>query len=119
MLTMASRGVSTPQSAIDDGSFLEFATPRIVVEFVADHPEFFFDGNYWDMPYASIAYSHAAAKEEAQARTLAFYRALLSDVMWLAEADTSDLQRASRARLLRAALAMDLLAPTVGDEELT
>ena len=40
------------------------------------------------------------------------YEALLSDALWLSEQDAADLDVAPRERVLRAALAVELLAPT-------
>lgn len=117
-MAMASRGVQSPQAAIEDGSFLQYASPRIIVDFVGDHPEFFFDGKFWDKPYESLSFDHAAAREEAQSRTLHQVLALLSDAMWLAESDPAELRHSTKERLLRAALSIDLLAPTADREEL-
>jgi hypothetical protein len=56
-----------------------------------------------------LDYGHAAATEEARFSLARYYESLLEDVVWLAGKDTSDLASAPRARLLRAALALDLL----------
>jgi len=41
-----------------------------------------------------------------------YYESLLADAVWLADQDATDLTEVNRARLLRAQLALDLLAPT-------
>jgi hypothetical protein len=107
---MATRSVRNPQQAISEGRFLEFAPRKTLLTFVKNHPELFFDGKYWDAAYSSLDYGLASATEEAQAQVVRYYSALLMDAIWLAEQDPADLGVASRARLLRAALALELLA---------
>ncbi|PYI92468.1 MAG: ATP-binding protein [Verrucomicrobia bacterium] len=109
---MASRAVSEPQRVLAQGRFLEFAPRRALLTFFQKHPELFFDGNYWDEQYAGLDFGSASATEEARARLVAYYFTLLADAAWLAENEPADLADASRVRLLRAALALDLLAPT-------
>ena len=110
---MAVRTVPNPQAAISQGRFLEYAPPRILLSFVQAHPELFLDGQYWETPYSSLDYGSDSATEEAQARVVQYYVGLLADAVWLADQDPSDLAEASRERLLRAALALDLLGPSV------
>ncbi len=107
---MATRSVRNPQQAISDGRFLEFAPRKTLLAFVQNHPSLFFDGKYWDAAYSSLDYGLPSATEEAQAQVVRYYSALLMDAIWLAEQDPADLGIASRARLLRAALALELLA---------
>ncbi|MEA3212360.1 MAG: hypothetical protein QOE70_5417 [Chthoniobacter sp.] len=107
---MAAR--SAPPSAIAEGRFLEFAPRKTLLRFFERHPELFFDGHYWDAPYSALDYGNALATEEARSLLVRYYSSLLTDSMWLAEQDPSELADASRARLLRAALALELLAPT-------
>ena len=83
---------------------------------VEAHPELFFDGRYWDVEYATLDYGRATATEAAQAQILRYYASLLTDAVWLAEQDPTDLAEASRARLLRAALALELLTANVARE---
>lgn len=111
MHKMATRGAGNPQQAIKQGRFLEFAANRVLEEFFLRHPELFFDGKYWDVAYSSLDYGRASANEEARTRVVQYFRGLISDAAWLAEQDPTDLALASRPRLLRAALALDLLAP--------
>lgn len=112
---MAARAVPNPSSAISEGRFLEFATPRIITAFVLAHPELFFDGRCWEDAYADLDYLHPAATEEARRQVLQRFEALLLDARWLAEQDVDGLQMAPRERVLRAALAISLLTPAVSD----
>jgi hypothetical protein len=108
---MASRSVANPQQVISEGRFLEYAPPRIIVDFILAHPDLFFDGHCWDDAYADLDYMHPAATEEARRRVVRHYDALLADALWLSEQDADDLAMAPRERVLRAALAVELLAP--------
>ena len=112
---MAMRSVANPQDMIAKCRFLEFAPPRILVKFVVDHPELFFDGRCWDDAYAEIEFPTEAATGEARTRVVRQYEALLLDGVWLLEQEVEDLSSASRDRLLRAALALDLLMPGNAD----
>ena len=117
-VAMASRGVANPHGAIDDGRFLQYATPSIICEFVISNPTMFFDGNYWDDPYSALDYGSSVATDEARARILSHYGGLLSDAVWLAQQTSVDIEDMSRERLMRASLATALLAPTasVGED---
>jgi hypothetical protein len=108
---MAVRGVSNPHEAIQRGRFLEYATPRIAAKFVLARPELFFDGRCWETSYADLEYPHPIATEEARARVLQHYESLLFDAVWLAEQEVGDLELAQRERIIRAALAVELLQP--------
>jgi len=108
---MATRSVANPQQVISEGRFLEFAPPRVIVDFVLSHPDLFFDGRCWEDTYAGLDYLHPAATEEARKRVLQTYESLLADAVWLSEQDAADLEAAPRERVLRAALAVELLAP--------
>jgi hypothetical protein len=109
---MATRSVANPQQVISGGRFLEFASPKVIVDFVVAHPDLFFDGNCWDDSYAGLEHLHPAATEEARRRVLQNYEALLADAVWLSDQDAADLDIAPRERVLRAMLAIELLAPT-------
>jgi len=109
---MATRSVANPQQVISDGRFLEFAPPTVIVDFVVAHPDLFFDGRCWEDSYADLDYLHPAATEEARRRVMQHYEALLADAVWLSEQDAADLEVAPRERVLRATLAVELLAPT-------
>lgn len=106
---MAARSVRSPQRIINEGRFLEFAPRATLVHFIAKHPELFFDGKYWDVPYASLDFERPTATDAARAQVLDYHLNLLSDALWLAEQDSVELETATRSRLLRAALALDLL----------
>ncbi len=108
---MAARAVSNPARVVADGRFLEHASTRTVIEFVKGHPELFFDGRCWDAVYSELDYQFAGATSEARSRVMAHYEALLRDAQWLAEQEPSDITLASRERVLRSALAVDLLEP--------
>jgi hypothetical protein len=110
---MATRAAGNPQSVISDGRFLEYAAPRVVSDFFANHPELFLDGKCWDDAYAALDYGRPLATEAARSQIARYYEALLADVVWLAEQDANDLADIHRPRLLRAQLAIDLLTPTL------
>ncbi len=110
---MARRAAPNPQQAIQDGRFLQYAPPQVVMDFVLAHPEEVFDGAYWDEPYANLSYGSSSANDEARKRILAYYSALLADAVWLSQLEDGTEMPATRERLLRASLAADLLAPTV------
>jgi hypothetical protein len=114
---MAARSAPNPQGAINEGRFLEFASRKTLLKFFEKHPELFFDGRYWDAAYSVLDYGDAAATEEARLQVVRYYSSMLTDVLWLAENDPNELSEASRARLLRAALALDLLAANEETEE--
>ena len=118
-VNMATRGVTNPHGAIDDGRYLQYAVPSVISDFILSNPPMFFDGNYWDDAYSVLDFGSSMATDEAQARILGHYRGLLVDSVWLAQQTPSDLEAMSRERLMRAFLATELLAPTgrVGDEE--
>jgi hypothetical protein len=114
---MAVRDVSNPQEAISSGRFLEYAPRKTILTFFSRHPEFFFDGKYWEAAYTELDFGREAATDEARSRLVRYYENLLSDAIWLSEQEPADLALAGRARVLRAALALDLLEPAVQSEE--
>ena len=113
-MAMASRGVSNPHGAVDDGRFLQYASPTVISEFVLTNPNMFFDGQYWDEAYVALDYGSSVATDEAKACLLGHYGGLLADAVWLAQQAPSDLEGMSRERLMRASLATELLARTAG-----
>ena len=117
-VTMASRGVGNPRAAVDDGRFLQYASPSVVSEFVQSNPELFFDSNYWDDQYSSLDFGSTVATDQAKTQVLARYAGLLADAVWLAQQTPAELEEIGRERLMRASLATILLAPTgrVGEE---
>jgi hypothetical protein len=108
-IAMASRGLVSPQAAIEDGTYLQYSSPRTISDFVLNHPECFFDGKYWDNAFSSLDYGSAAATDEAKKRVTSYYAGLLADAVWLSQQGTSGLETASRERLMRASLATSLL----------
>jgi len=116
---MAARSAPNPQAAINEGRFLEFAPRKTLLKFFERHPELFFDNRYWDAAYAVLDYGDAAATEEARLQVVRYYSSLLTDALWLVEHDPNELSEATRARLLRAALALELLAADAGPEDET
>ena len=111
-VNMASRGVADPYGAINDGRFLQYASPEIISEFVLSNPEIFFDGTYWDDAFSTLDFGSSEATEKAKGAILRHYGGLLSDVVWLAQQAPTDLEAMTRERLMRAFLATELLAPT-------
>jgi hypothetical protein len=116
---MATRSAPNPQGAISEGRFLEFAPRKTLLKFFEKHPELFFDSRYWDTPYSVLDYGDAAATEEARLQVVRYYSSLLTDALWLGEHDPNELSEASRARLLRAALALELLTANEETEDET
>jgi hypothetical protein len=112
---MATRSAGNPQAIIGAGRFLEYASPRAVADFFGRHPELFLDGKCWDTEYATLDYDLPVATEVARSQVVRHYESLLSDAIWLAEQDPGDLAQESRARLLRAMYALELLVPNVED----
>jgi hypothetical protein len=107
---MATRSVQNPQQAIEQGRFLEFAPRKSLLRFFESHPELFFDGKCWDDRYSEIAFDNQTFTDEARAQLTGYYSSLLTDAIWLAEQEPTDLAEASREKLLRAAMAVDLLS---------
>jgi hypothetical protein len=114
---MATRQLANPQAAIAAGRFLEYAPRTSILKFFSRHPELFFDGRYWDVGYSELDYGRQSATEEAKALLVRYFEGLLADAIWLAEQDVDDLATADRARLLRASLSLDLLAPSAALNE--
>jgi hypothetical protein len=110
LIAMAKRGVAAPQSAIEDGRFLQYSSPTVIRDFVIEHIELFLDGNYWDEPFAALDFGSPAATQVAKANTLSFYSSLLTDAVWLAENGETELGDASRERLLRASASIQILS---------
>ncbi len=111
---MAAKSVVNPQQAIEDGSFLEYAPHDTLRSFFLAHPELFFDGRYWDVAYEGLIEAYSADMDEARDAVTHHYGSLIGDAIWLADQDGADATRISRDRLLRAALAIDLLRANVG-----
>jgi len=108
---MALRSVAKPQEVISGARFLEYAPASTVADFALKHPELFFDGRCWDERYSDLDYAEPGATATAQHRLLRHYGGLLGDALWLSEQAPDDLETASRERVIRAALAVELLEP--------
>ena len=81
------------------------------------HFHLFFDGKVWDAEFRTLDYGNPTATQEARNQLTRYYSSLLTDAIWLAEHDPADLANSSRARLLRASVALDLLAESLPSEE--
>lgn len=114
---MATRSVPSPQQVVACGRFLEYAPHDTVLRFYEEHPELFFDGTLWSESYSDLDYGTPAATAEAQSRLVRSYESLLQDAIWLAEQDPGDLADTNRAKLLRAAMALELLVLNIVSED--
>ena len=114
---MATRQLANPQAAIIAGRFLEYAPRASILKFFSSHPELFFDSQYWDESYSDLDYGRPSVTQEAKAQLVRYFEGLLGDAIWLAEQDVDDLAVADRARLLRASLSLELLAPSAAINE--
>ena len=106
---VASSGASGLQSVINNGEFITYAGPYAARRFVHDNPKYFFDGEYWDQPYAGLDYGDEAVNTEARLRVLERFGAYLADAVWLATQSPRDLDHFDRDELIRAALSLRLL----------
>jgi hypothetical protein len=112
---MIARGVTAPRDAIAAGTFLAYAEPETIRGFFSRHPEFFFDGKYWEDAYASLDFGSAEVTEEARTLVKARYDGYLADAVWLAGQSPADLDRTGRDALIRATLSLKLLKPDTTD----
>ena len=110
---MAGKAVRAPNIAIGSGQFLEYAPGWVLQRFFERHPEVFLDGRYWDEVYESIDYGKEGRTSAAREQVVRFYSSLLTDAIWLAEHDPNELGDATRARLVRAALALEIMQSEV------
>lgn len=110
---MSGKAVREPSKVIGAGRFLEFAPGWVLQGFLVQHPALFLDGHHWDEAYESISYDKEDRTAAAREQVVRFYSSLLTDVIWLAESDPSELRDATRARLVRAALALEILESEV------
>ncbi|WP_147470017.1 ATP-binding protein [Corallococcus sp. AB049A] len=108
---MVTRQVNSPKTLIGEGRFLEFASRQTLIKIFGRFPELFFDGRCWDASFSELDLPTTAATEQAKGERVRYYSGLLLDALWLAECDPLSLAEASRPRLLRSALALELLAP--------
>lgn len=97
-------------SVIDGGLFLKYAPGKTVLRFFEEHPDLFFDGRYWETQYEGLNFGNQTVTDNAKREIVRRFASLLADAIWLAESDPEDLEEVGRSRLLRASLALDLLA---------
>lgn len=102
-----------PTSVTADGSFLQFAPYEIVRALMQRYPELCFDGRIWDAPYDDLDYGDDEITTSARQGILARYLGLVSDAIWLARQDASDLAASTREELIRATMSLRLLRPDV------
>lgn len=112
---MVARGVAAPRDAIASGAFLHYADPQTIRDFFLAHPELFFDGKYWDDPYAALDYGSADVSDEARRVVCARYDGYFADAVWLASQSPMDLERTGREALIRASLSLKLLRPDTAE----
>lgn len=103
--------------AIADGRFLEYAPRHTLLRFFERHPELFLDGRYWDVAYDSLDFGDPQITEEARQHVVRRFVSLLADATWLADTDPNEIAELGREQLLRAALALELLASDTVSEE--
>ena len=111
LLRMAQRGVTDPGRFTSDGGFVEFLDRTRLRVFFERHPELFLDGYYWDDPYSGVDFGDGASTDLARRRVVDRFANLISDAAWIAELDPTDLTRAGREELVRAAISVRLLRP--------
>lgn len=114
---MLANRVPDPLEIISKGRFLEFAQRSYIAEFLADHPELFFDGRYWDARYAEVDYGSPTATEAYRKGLVSTYVGWLEDAIWLSESDGGALTHPTRDRLLRASMSLRLLSEDVSPLE--
>lgn len=102
-----------PAEATIDGSFLQSAPSEIIKVLVKSRPELCFDGNVWDEAYIDLDYGDPEITEDVRNAVLSKYLGLISDAIWLARQDSSDLGIASRDEIIRAVMSLELLRPDV------
>lgn len=113
---LVQRDGSQAIQAIQNGSFLKYATGPTILRFFEEHPELFFDGQYWDIQYEDLDFQNPTVTETAKNELVRRFVSLLADALWLTESNPEDLEEAGRPRLLRAHLALDLLMSDVRDD---
>jgi hypothetical protein len=109
LITLAKRGVAAPQSAIEDGRFLQYSPPAVIRDFIMANLELFLDGSYWGDAFATLDFGSPVATKEAKAGVNSLYSSLLADAVWLAEQGEDELSGASRERLLRASASIQIM----------
>jgi hypothetical protein len=104
-------GVSDTVDFVDNGEFLAYADYETVRFFVGRHPELYFDGKYWNRPYAGINLGSNRVDNAARQALSEQFDSYLADALWLASKAPLDLARQDHNALKRAALSLRLLQP--------
>lgn len=110
---MSVRSITTPQDVIASGGFFQHAPWRALLACFSRNAHLFFDGKCWDRPYEDLDLGNERVTERAKLTTVSYFEGLLNDAIWLAEQDLGEVADTDRARLLRASLSLELLAPVV------
>lgn len=110
---VALSGASSLQTVVQSGEFLTYAEPAAVRDFVRTHPDLYFDGKYWDQPWATLDFGDAAINAEARKAVVDRMDSYLADATWLLTQSAHDLERADRDALVRASIAIRLLRADV------
>lgn len=100
-----------PNDVTGDGSFLLYAPHDILRSLIESHPEYCFEGKIWDAAYDSLEYGDKEITDGVRAGIMSRYLGLISDAIWLARQDSTDLATASRDELIRATMSLRLLRP--------
>jgi hypothetical protein len=95
---------------IQRGKFMVHAPREKLIKFLEQHPELYFDGNFWDAVYTELGTDrHSDAH---RAMTLSYYVGLINDVVWLEERGVIGIENSERDRYKRALLSISILEPT-------
>jgi hypothetical protein len=108
---IASSGAASLQTVIANGEFLTYVEPNSVRQLVRENASMFFDGKFWDQPYAGLDYGSDSVNEEARNRVVDRYDNYLADAVWIATQSPRDLDRVERDALIRATLSLRLIRP--------
>jgi hypothetical protein len=76
-----------------------------------DDPGVLLDGKFWEDSFSTLDYGSDSVTQEARIARKEKYSALIADAGWLASQSPSELERATKAQIQRAALALVLLEP--------
>lgn len=112
---LAQKAGAEASRIVEEGRFLEYAPRKTILRFFEEHPELFLDGRYWNVAFEGLEFGRQSVTDEARTELARRYSSLLADAIWLADNDPEDLAEAGRSRLLRASLALDLLASDVSE----
>ena len=114
MSRLAHQEVRSPADIIKSGQFWEHASDMLN-GVMARHPELFFDGAYWDDPYAALDFQSESVTEQSRRRVLSRYEGYLTDARWLATRNPRDIEIADRDLVIRATYSLRLLRPDLAE----